>query len=455
MNDMRTERYCPADLSRDLDADIHPWLLSERAGGRGAKLSYVKVDILTDTLNRLFGHLGWGARAEIQKMEDFQYTKPGNNGYPAKEMYVFQVISQVTLTIKPQVDGGTETVFTQSGIGYGEVEINSHRKDAVGMAVKGAESDGLKRCCNFLGRALGMFLVGGKQDPVTYAHNGNTNQTVVKNARRDRDDYEDRQRARGRSDDRGGDRGERARDDRGPNDGRRPGSGDREEQAQRQNGDRQQGGGRQESDRQRGDRQPDHQQDGDRSQAGDRQQTDRQQGGERQREQHGEEDRQRSDRQPDRAAGDRDQKTGDDRERQDRSRQDQNGQEDGRQNADRDGSRQQDAGTTKSADDAKGGRADADKGRDDAENGGKPAPKVKNSRRANTNYDLRKAPVTREDQTDFGATFIKQIQTMRQPEDRTEQLKAYAQRINELDPDVRELVIERLKGQDMDVSMLD
>lgn len=433
MNDM-TYRYCPAELADKLDADIHSWLLSERDGGKNTKLSYVKVDILTDTLNKLFGPLGWGVEAEIQKMEDFQYDKPGYQGAASTEMYVFQVVSRVKLTIKPQTEAGSPTVFIQSGIGYGEVKINAHRKDAVGMAVKGAESDGLKRCCNFLGRALGMFLVGGKQDPVTYAHNGNRNATVVNRARRDRDDYEDSRRDRGRRDDRndrnsrddrGDDRQEaRGRDDRGSNEGRR--------QEQQERG----------------------------SQARDERPRDEQPREARQRDERPRDEQPRDARQRDERPRE------DDRQRDEQPR---NDQRDARQNDDRPEDQREESSPRQepSQDDvgasddreqqsarrrpASRGAAEAAKDGDDAG----PKPEVKARRRANTNYDLRKVPVTRENQQDFGATFIKQMEGMRQPEDQVQMVKSYAQRINELDPDVRALVVARLRERDVDVTLLD
>jgi hypothetical protein len=430
MNDM-TYRYCPVDLAKKLDADIHPWLLSEREGGNKTKLSYVKVDILTDTLNKLFGPLGWGVEAEIQKMEDFQYDKPGYQGAASSEMYVFQVISQVKLTIKPQTDGGTPTVFIQSGIGYGEVKVNAHRKDAVGMAVKGAESDGLKRCCNFLGRALGMFLVGGKQDPVTYAHNGNRNAAVVNRAKRERDDYEDGQRSRGRRDD---------HDDRDERGGR--------------NDDRQDARGR---DERGGDARRQEPQDRDDRQRDERPRSERS-GGERGREEPAREDRARDDRQSeDRQGGDRgrddqarDGKGGDgaSRERAEAGPRQDEQQESGRGADSPSGEEQQASSRRRPA-----SRGAAESGKDEATDKGRP--EVKGVRKANTNYDLRKVPVTRENQQDFGATFIKQMEGMRQAEDQVQMVKSYAQRINELDPDVRALVVARLRERDVDVTLLD
>lgn len=448
MNDMTTMRYCPADLAVRLDADIHPWLLSEREGGNKTTLSYVKVDILTDTLNKLFGPLGWGVEAEIQKMEDFQYEKPGWQGAAPTEMYVFQVISQVKLTIKPQTDAGTPTVFIQSGIGYGEVKINAHRKDAVGMAVKGAESDGLKRCCNFLGRALGMFLVGGKQDPVTYAHNGNKNRAVVNRAMREREEYEERQarRGRGRGDDHQGDnsdegrREERARDDQ-PRDRQRDERGrderPRDEQPRVRQRD-EQSRDEQPRDRQREEQPRDRQRD-----EAPRSETSRDEQA-RQDKPRDEQPRERSrDEQPA-----RDDRNADDAPRQDEGRQ----QEQRAEGAGTDEREPQQGRRRPSS------RTAADAGKDADASDGKaadPKPEVKARRKASTNYDLRKVPVTRENQQDFGATFIKQMEGMRQPEDQEQMVKTYAQRINELDPDVRALVVARLSERNVDVTLLD
>ena len=436
MNQLTSTRYCPADLLEKLDADIHPWLLSEREGGNKSTLSYVKVDILTDTLNRLFGPLGWGVEAEIQKMDDFQYEKPGYQNYPPTEMYVFQVISQVKLTIKPQTEGGSPTVFIQSGVGYGEVKINGHRKDAVGMAVKGAESDGLKRCCNFLGRALGMFLVGGKQDPVVYAHNGNKNRAVISRAMRDREDYERRNRSSGR----GGNEDEaQDRQDRG----------DHEEHDRRDDrnsrSDREQFRGQDEGGTRSA---PENE---DRNSQKRQERSDPPRSRERAaRDSHEEQDRngQGSSEGQRQRASKQDEDTAGKDERQDRGKSESNAAD--QRTADNADEGEKTTGrrrsNARSNNDAEK-KDDAGKAREEGNAGGK--------RRASTTYDLRRVPVTRENQKDFGATFVRHMEGMRQVEEQDQMLKNYAQRINELDPDIRALIVERLHQRNINVSILD
>ncbi|MFZ3481825.1 Rad52/Rad22 family DNA repair protein [Sphingomonas sp. 3-13AW] len=422
LSDGEGTRYCPADLLQKLDRDIHPWLLSEREGSNRTTLSYVKVDILTDTLNKLFGPLGWGVEAEIQKMDDFQYDKPGYQNAPSTEMYVFQVISQVKLTIKPQTETGTPTVFVQSGIGYGEVKINGHRKDAVGMAVKGAESDGLKRCCNLLGRALGMFLVGGKQDPVVYAHNGNKNRQVVQRALRDRAEHQERH----RDDASGRDRFEDV---------------DREDPRGRNRDDR--NDERRREPRARDDRDDERRLDvrGHDARAD-----------ERRRESRPRDDRDEAPRREQRERDDRSRNPEDDRrtDRSDRPRESVQTSEQQRGNSAGPASADRPASSDRSAAPTGDGRTTPKAEKTEAA-----TPEVKNSRRANTNYDLRKVPVTRDNQTDFGATFIRQLEGMRQIEDQEQMVKNYAQRINELDPDVRALIVERLRERQINVALLD
>lgn len=165
-----------------LDTPIPAELVSERSGGGRTTYSYVKGDVDADRLNEVFGPLGWDCQSgkpEITRFEDKRVLKKYVDGQQGKQdvetdCWIYVVTTQVTLRIKARGPESSDTTFTCSGLGYGEAEIGKHAKDAIAMAVKGAETDGFKRCATNLGKAFGMFLTsGGHQEDIVYAHNGN------------------------------------------------------------------------------------------------------------------------------------------------------------------------------------------------------------------------------------------------------------------------------------------
>lgn len=196
-------------MAEQIDTPLERALISSRTGRGTASVHYVKGDITADQLNSVFGPLGWGLVAKIHQIDDWEEEKSIRDGNSTRtaNMHVVQVISDVTLTIKKVNPESTDTIFVQPGIGYGEIEIGKNRKEAVGMAVKGSATDGLKRCASMLGKAFGMMMASnGSQEDIEYAHNGNQgNLTKAKGYRRDDE--------RNRSD---GERGSGAQDESRP-----------------------------------------------------------------------------------------------------------------------------------------------------------------------------------------------------------------------------------------------
>jgi recombination DNA repair RAD52 pathway protein len=169
-----------ADIATQLDTPVFQEVISKRAGRGNTTLSYLRGDIIAHQLNSIFGPLGWDLRAAVPVMDHWEGEKEvgGYNNQAKKlvQMHTVQVMTQMTLRIKARSAEDSDTIFTQTGIGYGEIETTKNRKEVVGMALKGAETDGFKRCASLLGRAMGMFLTGtGSQDEIDYAHNGKDN----------------------------------------------------------------------------------------------------------------------------------------------------------------------------------------------------------------------------------------------------------------------------------------
>lgn len=245
-----------AEIAAAVDQNVPRELISERNAGNNNTLSYLKGDIDVDALNRIFGPLGWGMVAsppQIDRFEDkrtkWEKSQGGGRATPKEvDMVIYAVTTQVTLTIKKRSAESSDTIFTQTGVGYGEVEPGKHAKDAIGMAVKGAETDGLKRCCTMLGKAFGMFLnADGSQSDIEYAHrnnakgltsakrirrasedsrSGSDNDTRRDNRQEDRNDSrnDSRNENRGRSSSSRGNGEEGRNDSRGRNDGKDSGN---------------------------------------------------------------------------------------------------------------------------------------------------------------------------------------------------------------------------------------
>lgn len=401
-----------ADLVEKIDRPLDPAIISSRPGGGNTTQSYIKGDIIADKLNEVFGPLGWSKASVIHQMDDWEEEKNGRNGKTTQ--HVVQVVSNVTLTIKKITADGTDTVFTEQGIGYGEVERGKSRKEAFGMAIKGASTDGLKRCASLVGKAFGMMMASnGSQDDLEYAHNGKASnlrraQEMRRNAQRGGNDRDDARGGNGRSGDDGRGSGNRG-NDRGE----------------------QRGGGRDSGTR------------------GDERMRDEPRGGDR-----GQPRDDQRGRQDDRARPRDDQDAGRQPPRQEQQR----------QRGGEDGPRQR-AGDARPADRDEGARqAPArDEGRAPERQEATPkgeavpneAPAEKKAvRKADTNYVLDHPPITKDDMTDFGATLVTRVGEMRQPSDREGLVRQHMNSIKNLDSKIRKRLIERLRELNVDVDKI-
>ncbi len=178
--------HISSQMSNDIDTPVDRAVISSRPGAGNSSQSYLKGDIIADNLNAVFGPLGWEVEADIHQIDDWDETKQKQN--KSVNMHVVQVVSNVKLTIKKTTEHGSDTVFKQPGIGYGEVEEGKSRKEAFGMAVKGSATDGFKRCASLLGKRFGMMMASnGKQDDLEYAHNGKPQNLNAARKMRDED----------------------------------------------------------------------------------------------------------------------------------------------------------------------------------------------------------------------------------------------------------------------------
>ena len=160
------------ELIEKLNETIDKAHLSVRDGRGNTKYYYVKQAILAQYLNQVFGPLGWDLKADeptIDRRVEVR-TKKRNNQNVNIDFVVFEVVTRVTLRIKARTTDSSDTIFQLHGVGSGEAEVGQNTKDELGKAIKGAESDGFKRCAQELGRRFGLMLTTqGTQDPIDYA----------------------------------------------------------------------------------------------------------------------------------------------------------------------------------------------------------------------------------------------------------------------------------------------
>ena len=160
------------EIKQLIEMGVDPKHLSVRDGRGSTKYYYIKQGVLTEYLNEAFGCLGWDLKVGEPKIERGEETRTrrGNK----VQVNAFEVIIKVTLRIKARTIESSDTVFEHYGIGTGEADVGQSAKDALGMAIKGAESDGFKRCAAHLGKRFGLLLTQqGTQSLIDYAQANN------------------------------------------------------------------------------------------------------------------------------------------------------------------------------------------------------------------------------------------------------------------------------------------
>lgn len=134
-----------------LAADLDPRRVSQRAGGSGKALSYLKAHDVKRTANRIFGYDGWSYRvAELVSLGEEPFTnRNGKEG--------LRVGYRAVVTVSA---AGVE----RGDVGYGDaMEYTQSRITPHELAAKEAVSDALKRCLSSWGDQFGLVLYG--EDP--------------------------------------------------------------------------------------------------------------------------------------------------------------------------------------------------------------------------------------------------------------------------------------------------
>ena len=129
-----------------LKQDLDPALVSSRAGFKGRKLNFIEAFTMIEQANRIFGYDGWSMRTEWT-----HYLATGGQRTDSDTGEVFQV-GVYTALVHVEALGRH-----RSGVGTSTVS-DSTNPDAHDTAIKGAESDAMKRALRTFGDQFGNGL---------------------------------------------------------------------------------------------------------------------------------------------------------------------------------------------------------------------------------------------------------------------------------------------------------
>lgn len=132
------------DLFGDLSKVLAPELLKQRKGAGGIKLTYIDGFTAISLANKHFGPEGW-EDTTVDKSFECETDKSGKH-----KAWAF-----VTKRVTVYFASGTRS---HDGFGSGDGSHPSLKGDAVGNALKEAETDALKRALRCFGDGLGLCL---------------------------------------------------------------------------------------------------------------------------------------------------------------------------------------------------------------------------------------------------------------------------------------------------------
>lgn len=142
---------------KQLEAPLHSGAVKERKQG-GAKLSYIEGWHAIAEANRIFGFDKW-SRETLRLEQTMKPTAiPGRGG---KDQVGVAYMAVVRIT----VNANGETVI-RDGTGFGAAQ-QGQATGAMEMAMKTAETDGMKRAFACFGNQFGLALYDKDQENVT------------------------------------------------------------------------------------------------------------------------------------------------------------------------------------------------------------------------------------------------------------------------------------------------
>lgn len=132
------------EVNAFLESDIPRGEISTRKGSNNTNLSYLKTWKVNDLLNACFGNMGWSSSTSTPVLIGQTEDRSG------KLQYVYLAKTEIKALVAGE-SSGTFLQVTHDGVG---TCIGYDHE----MAIKGAESDSLKRAAVKFGKRLGLAL---------------------------------------------------------------------------------------------------------------------------------------------------------------------------------------------------------------------------------------------------------------------------------------------------------
>jgi DNA repair and recombination protein RAD52 len=137
---------------KQLNEGLDPNLIKQRVGGMGATLNYIPTFTAIDQANKIFGYGNWGTSVVEFKIlsETVTQNKSG------KDIFNKSIVATIKLEVKDCVP------IIDVGFCMGKATTDA---DAFDIGIKGAVSDGLKRCLRLFGPQFGNTLYDKDNQP--------------------------------------------------------------------------------------------------------------------------------------------------------------------------------------------------------------------------------------------------------------------------------------------------
>lgn len=150
--DLSPDRFMPPNghwMPEQLDllkSDVPEDLVASRKGGRGNTLAYIEAHDAIDLANECFGYDGWSFAVVLRERVEDTFTA-------TVRLTVYTPGGRVLV----REDVGTSDIAVSTNQQTGE---RSYNADNLQTAIKGAVTDGLKRCLRTFGGRFGNSLYG-------------------------------------------------------------------------------------------------------------------------------------------------------------------------------------------------------------------------------------------------------------------------------------------------------
>lgn len=148
-------------IEKELSSPIPRSAVSTREGPNGRSLYYLQAHYVIERMNQVFGPLNWSSSTEEVRL--VHHGEVEANG---KKKHTAHYLARVKVEVQAIDDKGVVHRTSHMGTGYGDGDDSRNPGKAHELAMKEAESDGLKRAIKSLGQSMGLALYDKEQTNV-------------------------------------------------------------------------------------------------------------------------------------------------------------------------------------------------------------------------------------------------------------------------------------------------